>query len=266
MLGAAEASMSVIEHTRRRFLEVGAGAVGGLLGAGAGLVQPERALTQSVLTDVIAGELRIFAGGFVPVGWLACHGQQLAVSDQPALTRAIGRTFGAGGKDHVRVPDLRDRALVGSGEPPGGPLHGIGQEGNALAVSAANNDPSTLALTCLIAAHEEPYGPLIGEVRAFSFPFAPAGWTICDGRTLQAARHPELFTIIGTRFGGEAPSFSLPDLRSATPLSHGHGPGLPPTPIGQHHADLAPTGPSRHVRLHVTYCIALTGNYPIGSD
>ena len=266
MLVAAEASVRTIEHTRRRFLEVSAGALGGLLGASAGLVQLDRADAQSVLADVIAGELRIFAGGFVPVGWLACDGQQLAASDNPVLAHAIGRTFGGDGKDHVRVPDLRGRALVGSGDPPGGPPHRIGQEGKALAVSAANNDPSTLALTYLIAAREEPYGPLIGEVRAFSFPFAPRGWTICDGRTLQATRHPELFTVIGTRFGGDAPSFSLPDLRSATPLSHGHGVNLPPTPIGQHHADLAPTGPSRHVRLHVTYCIAFAGNYPIRSD
>jgi microcystin-dependent protein len=258
--------MSVIEHTRRRFLEVSAGALGGLLGTGAGLLGPERAVAQSGLVDVIAGELRIFAGGFIPVGWLACDGQQFAVSHEPVLARAIGRTFGGDGIDHVRAPDLRGRALVGSGGPPGSPSRRIGQEGKALAVSVPNNDPSTLALTYLIAAREEPYGPLIGEVRAFSFRFAPLGWTVCDGRALNASQHPELFTIIGTRFGGEAPSFSLPDLRSATPLSNGHGPGLPSTPIGQHHGDLAPAGPSRHVRLHVTYGIAFAGNYPIRSD
>jgi microcystin-dependent protein len=258
--------MRVIEQTRRRFLTVSAGAVGGLLAAGTGLLRPELAGAQPSPLDVVPGELRIFAGDFVPFGWLACHGQQLAASDHPALARAIGETFGGGGNGHVRVPDLRGRGLVGAGDPPGGPQRRLGEEGRALAVSMPNKEPSTLALTYLIAARKEPYGPLIGEVRAFGFPFAPAGWMICDGRTLHASQHRNLFAIIGTRFGGEAPSFALPDLRSASPLSHGHGSGLPPAPVGQHHEDLAPAGASRQVRLHVTYCIASTGNYPIQGD
>jgi microcystin-dependent protein len=255
----------VTEHTRRHFLRVGAGVAGGLVAAGDGLLPTVTgAAAASSPPDVFTAELRIFAGNFVPVGWLPCIGEEITAAHSPGLARAVGKTFGGAGATHDRLPDLRGRALVGTGHSPGGTPRHVGEYGHALVVSEPNHDPSSLGLTYLIAEREEFYGPLIGEVRAFGFGFAPKGWALCDGRTLSVVEHAAVFSIIGSRFGGDGhPTFHLPDLRSATPLSHGAGPGRPPTPIGHRHADLASAGASHAARLHVTYCIALTGNYPI---
>lgn len=40
------------------------------------------------------------------------------------------------------------------------------------------------------------------------------GWMICDGRTLSAARYPELFAVLGYSYGGQDDLFLLPDYRS----------------------------------------------------
>lgn len=56
--------------------------------------------------------------------------------------------------------------------------------------------------------------PFIGEVRIFSFGFAPKGWAFCDGATLQINQNPALYSLLGTQFGGDGRvTFGLPDLR-----------------------------------------------------
>lgn len=75
--------------------------------------------------------------------------------------------------------------------------------------------------------------PLIGEIRPFAFGFAPGSWAPRDGQKLSVDKYSTLFTVIGTRFGGDGhTSFALPDLRSAVPLMAGHGPGLTDRPLG----------------------------------
>ena len=59
----------------------------------------------------------------------------------------------------------------------------------------------------------------IGEVRLFSFGFAPKGWATCDGQTLSIAQHNALFSLLGTIYGGDGVrTFNLPDLRGRTML------------------------------------------------
>jgi microcystin-dependent protein len=41
----------------------------------------------------------------------------------------------------------------------------------------------------------------------------PTGWLLCDGLPISSATYPALFQVIGTRFGGDAANFDLPDLR-----------------------------------------------------
>lgn len=42
----------------------------------------------------------------------------------------------------------------------------------------------------------------------------PRGFMLCDGRMLDTAKNPALFSIIGNRYGGDGRStFALPDLR-----------------------------------------------------
>lgn len=61
--------------------------------------------------------------------------------------------------------------------------------------------------------------PYLGEIRLFSFDFAPMGWTTCDGQTMGIIQNQALYSLLGTTFGGNGTTnFNLPDLRGRTAL------------------------------------------------
>ncbi|MEM6678477.1 MAG: phage tail protein, partial [Pseudomonadota bacterium] len=60
--------------------------------------------------------------------------------------------------------------------------------------------------------------PLIGEIRPFAMGLVPRGFAPCDGQLLSVNDYSTLFSVIGTRFGGDGvTSFALPDLRGGVP-------------------------------------------------
>jgi microcystin-dependent protein len=64
----------------------------------------------------------------------------------------------------------------------------------------------------------------LGEIRAFPFGWAPAGWALCDGQLLPISQYQALFNILGTTYGGDGrATFALPDLRGRTPFHVGAG-------------------------------------------
>lgn len=64
----------------------------------------------------------------------------------------------------------------------------------------------------------------VSELRIFSFPFAPRGWTVCDGRLLAVSKYQALFALLGTAYGGDGvTNFALPDLRLRVPMHVGPG-------------------------------------------
>lgn len=61
--------------------------------------------------------------------------------------------------------------------------------------------------------------PFIGEIRLFSFNFAPQGWSTCDGQLLNITQNQALYSLLGTTYGGNGTTnFNLPDLRGRTTL------------------------------------------------
>jgi microcystin-dependent protein len=61
--------------------------------------------------------------------------------------------------------------------------------------------------------------PFIGEIRLFSFNFAPLQWALCDGALLSISQNNALFAILGNAYGGDGIStFALPDLRGRAPI------------------------------------------------
>ncbi|MBD2843601.1 phage tail protein [Paenibacillus sp. IB182496] len=61
--------------------------------------------------------------------------------------------------------------------------------------------------------------PFLGEIRLFSFSITPKGWHFCDGSILPISQNQELFSILGTTYGGNGTStFALPDLRGRAPV------------------------------------------------
>ena len=62
----------------------------------------------------------------------------------------------------------------------------------------------------------------IGELRVFSFRFAPPGWAPCNGQLLPINQYQALFSILGTNYGGDGrTTFALPDFRGRVPIFWG---------------------------------------------
>ncbi|MFI1234456.1 phage tail protein [Nocardia salmonicida] len=57
-------------------------------------------------------------------------------------------------------------------------------------------------------------GPFIGLIAIFPYGWAPQGWALCEGQILRIEHHQALFTLLGTKFGGDGQStFALPNMK-----------------------------------------------------
>lgn len=66
--------------------------------------------------------------------------------------------------------------------------------------------------------------PFLGEIRQFSFSFAPRGWALCNGQLLNIHQNQALYALLGTTYGGDgSTTFALPDLRGRVPINWGGG-------------------------------------------
>lgn len=68
-----------------------------------------------------------------------------------------------------------------------------------------NNPPITTPITT-------PVGSIVMYGGAGDI--ARLGWMYCHGQMLEIYKYPELYSVIGTMYGGEDGKFALPDLRS----------------------------------------------------
>jgi microcystin-dependent protein len=59
----------------------------------------------------------------------------------------------------------------------------------------------------------------IGEIRVFSFDWAPQGWALCNGAIMQIQQNQALYSLLLTQFGGDgSKTYGLPDLRGRSPV------------------------------------------------
>ncbi|MGO9559131.1 MAG: phage tail protein [Acidimicrobiales bacterium] len=64
--------------------------------------------------------------------------------------------------------------------------------------------------------------PYLGEIRLFSFSYAPEGWAMCNGQTLAINQNQALFALLGTTYGGNGTTnFNLPNLQGRSPAHTG---------------------------------------------
>ncbi len=76
--------------------------------------------------------------------------------------------------------------------------------------------------------------PFLGEIRSFAINKTPDGWAHCSGQLLKISDYPDLFSLLGTTYGGDGvTTFGLPDLRGRVPVGRGRGPGLENYILGQ---------------------------------
>lgn len=160
----------------------------------------------------VIGLVHSFAGDYPANGAAPAAGQGIAADEHPALQKVIGSpgTFGGNG-DAFTLPDLRGRAVVGTGWPSNRQIGAIGHDGRTVTlnwiISISGLFP-TGALT-----------PAIGHIRPFLGTEAPHGWMMCHGQSMNPVAHQALYALLGTAFGGNRGTvFELPDLAGRTPV------------------------------------------------
>ncbi len=75
----------------------------------------------------------------------------------------------------------------------------------------------------------------LGTIVMWSMDWVPKNWAMCDGAIIPVQQNTALFSLIGSKFGGNGTTtFALPDLRGRMPIGMGQGAGLPTSyTIGQ---------------------------------
>lgn len=64
--------------------------------------------------------------------------------------------------------------------------------------------------------------PFTGQLALFGFSFAPAKWTFCQGQLLPISQNTQLFSLLGTQYGGNGVStFALPNLMGFVAIGQG---------------------------------------------
>lgn len=81
--------------------------------------------------DYYLGEIRLFAGNYVPNNFVACNGSLLSINDNQALFSLLGTTWGGDGVSTFGIPDLRGRVPMGQGQGTGLTKRVLAQTGGA---------------------------------------------------------------------------------------------------------------------------------------
>lgn len=85
--------------------------------------------------EATLGQIIPWTVGRVPVDFLPCDGRLLQIRQSTALFAVIGTRFGGDGVTTFALPDLRGRAIVGSGQQPGGTFFNLGATGGTETVA-----------------------------------------------------------------------------------------------------------------------------------
>jgi len=88
---------------------------------------------------------QIIQGGwnFAPRGYHICDGSLLSISQNTALFSLLGTTYGGNGTTTFALPDLRGRAMIGSGQGPGLANYVLGEmTGTENATISTSNMPA----------------------------------------------------------------------------------------------------------------------------
>ena len=87
------------------------------------------------MAEPFLGEIRNFAFGLLPSGWLPCNGQLLPINQNQVLFSILGTQYGGNGTVNFALPDLRGRTPISFGNGLGLPAYTQGQVGGEAAVT-----------------------------------------------------------------------------------------------------------------------------------
>jgi microcystin-dependent protein len=63
--------------------------------------------------EPILGQIILWAGSFIPRGWVLCDGSTLLIAQNAALYSLLGVTYGGDGVQNFKLPDLRSAIPMG---------------------------------------------------------------------------------------------------------------------------------------------------------
>ena len=92
------------------------------------------------MADPFVAEIRIFPFNFAPLGWAACDGQLIPLSQNTALFSLLGTTYGGDGKSNFALPDMQGNAPMHPGQGPGLSIHDLGEIGGSETVTLLQNE------------------------------------------------------------------------------------------------------------------------------
>lgn len=147
------------------------------------------------------GSLLLVPYGYAPREFADCDGSLMDIKTYTALFSLLWTNFGGDGKSNFALPDMRGR------EPIKGLSYVIAIDGVFPSRKFRNG------------AHG--IAPLIGQLLLVPYVskfVPPPDWAVCDGKVLDIKGNQTLYSLIGTKFGGDGrTNFKLPDLRGKEP-------------------------------------------------
>jgi microcystin-dependent protein len=174
------------------------------------------------MTTPFVGEIRMFSFQRTPVGWQACDGSLLTISDFSVLFQLIGTTYGGDGVSRFAVPDLRGRIPIHQGTAKSGRSWVLG--------TLAGNEGITLT---------------VNQIPSHNHLF-----TVSSQPSTTASPGPTV--ILGAGAAGDELYFTPPTGGTQEVMSKNSG---QPAGNGLPHDNNAPT-------LAVSFCIATAGIFP----
>jgi microcystin-dependent protein len=190
--------------------------------------------------DLYIGDVPFLATDFCPGGWPPGDGRLLPISDYPAQFRVIGTTYGGDGVSNFALPKVA-MATAGGGA----------MLKSCVTMRGAYPPPPGNPPTAFL---------YLGQVEFMAENFCPAAWLPADGRLLRKDQYGNLFSVLGTTYGGDGKTnFALPKvaaMRTAsgamlTPCIEAAG-APPPRP---------PAKPDAYVFLYLSQVEFLTTNF-----
>jgi microcystin-dependent protein len=129
------------------------------------------------MSDPFIAEIKLFAGNFAPRGWAFCDGSLLSIAQNSALFSLLGTTYGGNGVTTFGLPDLRGRAVLGTGQGPGLSNRQLGEKGGSEKLTAAQMPVHNHTLQAMATAGTSSDPALKLPARARSASYAAASGT-----------------------------------------------------------------------------------------
>lgn len=121
--------------------------------------------------ECLLGEIKWFAGNFVPRAYAACDGAILSIAQNTALFSLLGTNYGGNGTTTFALPDLRSRVMIGVGQGAGLSNYAVGESGGAesvtLSVAQMPQHTHTLKAINRTASSSSPLGKALAKTKAY---------------------------------------------------------------------------------------------------